>query len=661
MIRPFLRRLRQRADRLRGEATRRSRRRTVARAIETIPPVPDLSATSGATLFFVPYAGVSSMFAQTCVVARTLKELGHRVLVARCFELFERCPVMSAYRLPFDAGMAEKHDICLHCADNSLAMTDAYGLDVFDLRTLVNGEMISSIDAALAASSDNLLEFEFDGVAFGMVSGADLVLTRKITDLSAISDQDRRTWLQYLRGCLLSYLMIDLACRQYHVGRIVHVNDYSMLVGARLAARKHRIPCYGLSSPAHCNVDFRRYLIMPDVWVQSTATLVRAWPVVRDLPLDPERVGEVGDDLLVRFSGLGVHIYSPPKTMANAATTSVTERLGLVTDRALIVAYTSSLDEAISIRMTAAALNLKLPEPPQPFADQIEWLSALVDRVESSRDLQLVVRVHPREAANKRESVTSQHLDRLRAAFGGTYAHCRFVWPQDAISSYDLGEAADLALIWGSTIGLELARLGVPVLAATHVANYPSPVDDFLEWDETEKGYFETLRRLLERPISIDQVARAFRWYHLLGFGATVDLADVVPDRSFDRLPEYRQPAEAGVIEDTIIRGRDICDINIRRLQAAQQRDSGDRELAELRRQLRRVVHFLMTGIETDRDAPLWLLPGDESATPGVRSAAVNGRTVHYHDGARVITRVSPMAARLVPLCAEARVLARCP
>lgn len=656
MIRPVLRRVRQRVDRLRLEAADRSRRHAVVRAIEAIGPLPKVSATSGATLFFVPYAGVGPLFAQTCLMARTLKELGHRVLVARCFELFERCPVMSMYRLPFDASAEDKRDVCLRCADNSLAMTAAYGLDVLDLRALVSPDMIAGIDRALAAAPEDLLDFERDGLAFGMVSGADLAVTRKISDFTRISEQDRAAWLQYLRGCLLSYSLIDRLCRDYGIGRIVHVNDYAMIVSARMAARRNGIPCYGLSTPAHCNVDFRRSLIMPDVWVKATDTLLRKWPECRDLSLSPERVREVGDDLLVRFAGQGILIYSPSKT-TNGDAMTVREQLGLQPGRRLIVAYTSSLDETLSVQMSAKALGLTFHDRPQPFVDQIEWLTALVAYVERSGDLQLVVRIHPREAANKRESNTSQHLDRLRAAFGGTYAHCRLVWPQDAVSSYDLGEAADLALIWGSTVGLEMARLGVPVLAATHVSNFPCPVDDFLEWDETADGYFDCLRRLLDRPVTVDQIARAFRSYSLLVLGAAVDLSDVVPRPSFAELPEYKLPTEAGVIEDAIIRGQDMCDLNVRRLQAAQRRDSRDRELDELRRQLRRVVHVLMTGTEA-ADAPLWLLSGEGAARPGGRSAAVDGCTVHYNDGTGITTRVSPMAARLVPLCATVNALA---
>src|SRR5205807_8907478 len=100
--------------------------------------------------------------------------------------------------------------------------------------------------------------------------------------------------------------------------------------------------------------------------------------------------------------------------------------------------------------------------------------------VESHDDLQLAVRIHPREGPNKREGGTSQHLQKLRREFGAyQHARVRIIWPEDKTSSYDLGEAADLALVSWSSIGLELARLGVPVLTSTRGIGF-LPEGDFL-------------------------------------------------------------------------------------------------------------------------------------------------------------------------------------
>ena len=334
-----------------------------------------------------------------------------------------------------------------------------------------------------------------------------------------------------------------------------------------MACRKRNLPCYGLSFPGHRNVDLRRYMLLSNVWKPFSFKLLASWPTTRDLPLDPGRVQEVAEDLLVRFSGRGSHIYSPGKSVLKR---DVREDLGLSRDRRLVVAYTSSLDELIATRVQMEALGIAVPDRPQPFSNQIEWLQAVVNLVECSDDLQLVVRVHPREGPNKRESAVSQHLLKLQAAFGGPYKHCRFVWPGEPVSSYDLGEAAELVLISWSTIGLEMARLAVPVLVCFNGRDAAIPCDDFHEWASTPEGYFQKFQELLDRPVSLDQVARAFRWYSLLTLGTTIDLSDVIPRSDFNTLPEYRTPAEAAAIEQILIGGKDICELNIERLQASQ-------------------------------------------------------------------------------------------
>jgi hypothetical protein len=248
----------------------------------------------------------------------------------------------------------------------------------------------------------------------------------------------------------------------------------------------------------------------------------------------------------------------------------------------------------------------------------------------------------------------------LKRAFSEPFPNCRFVWPQDPVSSYDLGEAADLALTSWSTIGLELARLGVPVLVAFNGAIAAIAEDDFLEWAPTPAAYLEKLRELLERPVTIGQIARAFRWYALSIFGATLDFSDVVPASNFAGLPKYKMPREAAALEQILIQGKDVCDVNVERLRAAQTPHIGERETTELLRQLRRIIHFLMTGEDPSHDAPLSLC-GTLHENSGVESescAESDGRVlildsdhVIYHDAGRIYRRYSPMVARLGPLC----------
>src|SRR5262249_47863193 len=141
--------------------------------------------------------------AQAAVVGRTLAERGHLVVFARCYRLFERCPVMDMRGLPYDATAEQKLESCLRCADNSLSMLAGYRLPTVDLRTLVTPAMRERITQAVREAPVDLMNFTFDGIPFGKLSLMDVVLGRKISDFAEMTENDRAGWLDYLRSCLL--------------------------------------------------------------------------------------------------------------------------------------------------------------------------------------------------------------------------------------------------------------------------------------------------------------------------------------------------------------------------------------------------------------------------------------------------------------------------
>jgi hypothetical protein len=256
-----------------------------------------------------------------------------------------------------------------------------------------------------------------------------------------------------------------------------------------------------------------------------------------------------------------------------------------------------------------------------------------------------------------REQVTSQHLGWLRKALDRPYKNCRIVWPQDAVSSYDLGESADLVLVAWSSIGLEFARMGAPVLAATMDPSLSCfPADDFMEFSETSGGYFRQLESLLDRPASLDTVLRAYRWWYLYFLGNTLDLGDLVTDRQAFTLPAYRLPKEAKTIRDIIVDRRDILDIQHERLRGSQSADLAVAEREALLRSLRRIVHYLLTGVDDTCDFRLTVLRrealGAGPAPSGNgRVLVADGRRVEYWSDGQSYKRFSPLAARLAAIC----------
>lgn len=579
-------------------------------------------------LFFAPEAGVEFHFATLCVLARTLVERGHEVRFVFCHGLLPHCPVMDMRGLGFEAPRKDLREACLLCADAAFRMLDQYGLARLDLRSFDGPEVRAEVQAAVADPPADLRGFQHDGLAFGKVAALDVALVRKLHDFEHAQGLDRKAWLAYLETAILSYRLMGRLLDAQPASRIIYFNEYSLMLGARLAAQRRGVPIVPVMTAPHCDNDRRRLFVATDLLARAWRRPATQWAAWRELPLTAALVRDVGDDLLSRLRAGGTHSFSSAKTSADG---DLRRRLGLDPGRRLIVAYTSSLDELVATRMTLEALGGGFPPTSQLFTDQVEWLRALMGLVQRRDDVQLVVRIHPREGGVKGVRGESQHLALLRAAFAACPPNCRILWPADAVSSYDLGEAASVALVSWSTIGLELARLGVPVLAATrNIAT--APADDFVEQPATVEAYFRRLGELLAAPADLGTIARAFRWYHLQHLGSTVDLSDVFLTPGHGRLPPFRTSREAGVIEGVLVRGEDPLAINRARLVAEGEPAA---ERAALRAQLARVAAFVLHGEDDGRDAL-------------DQAAAGPDDVVTWSAAGRRRSRYSPLVARLL-------------
>lgn len=618
-----------------------------------------ISGNSGQPLivFFAPEAGVSPHFNAVLMVARTLQEQGRDVAVVKCPGMLSRCPVMDMYQYPYDLTPDLKANTCAECQDYAMKATSAYGLPIIDLGQCYGPNIEAKLQNAMEGLPADLRDFEYDGIPFGRLAVLDLVYAVKVSDFESIEEHYREAWITYIQGCMTSYLVMDELFRQLSVHALVHYSEYSLMVGARLAASRHGVPAYSIIHAAQGGVNRQRINVYPKTWVLQAQQQRQTWPEWRNLPLDPDQVAAVADDLIMRLGSQSVFVYSPAKTLYGEA---LYEQLGLSRRKKLLVAFTSSLDEMLAAKMYSDAQGLALMHDRQPFEDQIAWLSALCSFVEGREDLQLVVRVHPREGRNHRDRVLSQHLSRLQAAFKRPFNNCTFVWPEDTPSSYDLGEMADLVLTSWSSMGLELARLGVPVLTSTRGLS-PYPADDFLEWAETPEEYFSKLEGLLDVTPDVERLQRAFRCYHLFHLGNSLDFQDLVPIRDFTGLPPFDFPAEASRLDAAIVHGQDVLVQNLDRARTHQSHDNEHQEQEALRRQLRRIIRFLLAGIDGERDVTMavLMLPegearlADVSLPPETMVLMIQGGDISLHYQGRTLCKRSPMVARLAPLCSQ--------
>jgi hypothetical protein len=606
-------------------------------------------------LFFAPEAGVKPLFLRMCYVARTLKELGHEVRIARCFQLYRQCPVKISNRNGRPRKRSELEQ-CLQCADYSARVLKHFELQSIDLRYFKTEAINQRIDRESASLPENLFEYEYESIGFGKLSVSNITLRNKISDQKRMLVEYRDIWIDHIKEDLLTYMLAEEICRLMPIKAMVHFSNYSMFTAASLAARRQSIPSYQLTSPGHKDVDFQRVNIYPDPELHARNEICDDWSQWRDKPLDRLRITEITDDLIGRLVATGVYGYSPAKTLRDGF--SLHSQMELSPEKKLIVAYTSSLDEQLGVRFAYDAWERNIPIQPQPFADQIDWLQSLTNFVGNRKDLQLVVRVHPREGANHRDSVISDHLHLLQTHFQKTYANCRFVWPGDAISSYDLAEIADVALTSWSTIGLELARLGIPVLAAFNWWYVPRPVNDFNEWSSNADGYYQKLDALLGKQRGcLQRIAKAFRWYNLINLETGLDFSDVVPAVGHGKMMRFAMPGEAKCVEAAIVHNRKIWEMNLQRRVDRQYSGIECEETLALQQSLRRLIHYICAGQDSPEDRPLKIL--QQPATQWrpdhklvkERTLRMDGKNIEYCSGRNRWRRYSPLVSRIGELC----------
>lgn len=144
-----------------------------------------------------------------------------------------------------------------------------------------------------------------------------------------------------------------------------------------------------------------------------------------------------------------------------------------------------------------------------------EWLGATVRHLISQAGIQLVVRVHPGERLIKGTSM----LDVIRRAATGNPENLHIVTPSEKINTYDIMDIASLGLVYTTTVGLEMALRGIPVIVAgsTHYGKRGFTYDPD-SWDDYFKILNEVIANLPSSRLKLEQIETAWNYAYRFFF-----------------------------------------------------------------------------------------------------------------------------------------------
>jgi hypothetical protein len=152
------------------------------------------------------------------------------------------------------------------------------------------------------------------------------------------------------------------------------------------------------------------------------------------------------------------------------------------------------LDQRPIVLLAANVIGDSLTLGRQVFSrDMTEWLQRSVRFFADRPNVQLVVRIHPGERYLKGPSVAEV----VKAALPNLPDHIRLIEAAASVNTYDLVEIAALGLAYTTTVGMEMAMSGVPVIVGghTHYRGKGFTLDP-ASWEDN----FALIERLLASP-----------------------------------------------------------------------------------------------------------------------------------------------------------------
>jgi hypothetical protein len=151
------------------------------------------------------------------------------------------------------------------------------------------------------------------------------------------------------------------------------------------------------------------------------------------------------------------------------------------------------------------------------FAESMsEWITRTVQFFANRPDVQLVIRIHPGEKLVPQAKSMGMVV---REALPELPSHIHVIGALDNVNTYDLIEIANLGLAYTTTVGVETAMNGIPVISCgeTHYRGRGFTIDPN-SWEE----YFSTLQKVLSdlpaHRLTEEQTAKAWNYAYRFFF-----------------------------------------------------------------------------------------------------------------------------------------------
>ena len=473
-------------------------------------------------LFFSPYADVWVHSLPEAEIADALRDDGweiHRITCNRDFS--KHCVSMAAKGIDFEADDDTKYAVCSSCIHRQSLLQKSFGFEDRTIGSLIGSEELAKIAAHLAEiTSSNWMTFELDGAPLGKMAFYDFSLTNKLNTTS-IPDHLWASYVSDLNNSLKTYFAVNILLSQKKFDVLITYNGmYATNNVAGYVARSFGCKTWSLHAGHHLVDRFGTMYMYESTTLPVLSYKKQEWEDDCSLPVLSDAAAKVTEHVFELIKATNRFVYSSP--LGDIDVDALRTTFGVLPNRKLLLATMSSADEIFGAKMAGV---LKDGHEAPLFENNFEWIKFLIESVGKRPDLHLIIRVHPREFPNKRETKVTQNADDLRTLLSELPNNVSVNWPEQEVSLYGLAHIVDIVLNASSSAGIEMSALGLPVVIhrVEHMLAYDPRMHPRVE---NRDNYMDIVDEVLQRGWSIENMRSAYRWWAFFFTRVAIDISD---------------------------------------------------------------------------------------------------------------------------------------
>ena len=477
-------------------------------------------------LSFLPHSGLWKLKFPRSIILESLKKNGHEIHEIKCREALNNYCIVMMSKVPHKNSnlfsSREKKEICSDCIKKSDILSKEFKFFDIDFEK-VNNKQREIINFEISKiNKKNFMNYKYNSINIGKYCLSEIVLMTKKKSLNLSKNE----WDDYLNNIKNSIITIDFFEDLFQKNKydlILTSNGfYSCMKVAQDVAKKYQIKNLDINQNRNFYKQLNSFQICKDNDVVAYKEMLSEWDNLKKFPLNHDQMISTSKHIDLLISGDSNNEFIDNNSIHHNF--NIRNFFKIKKNKKIVLVCTSSEDETLSYLF----MNAVLSDKELLFTTQIDWIKNLINYAKKNQDLHFIIRIHPREYKNYSHSLSSEMYEQILESVKDIPENISINLPSQKISIFQAVQDVDLVLNSWSSVGKDLALLGVPVITygIKHLC-YPIDLNIPLTSDRVD-DYFKLVRESIKNGWNYKRIINAYRWCYLEFDYSAVSLEDSV-------------------------------------------------------------------------------------------------------------------------------------